>query len=149
MKKSLLLIASAAMLFTACSKESSDPVTPTPVTGDGSGKFAFSMDTSIYRVDTLTISYRGRDGQVQSQTLLNTNSWSSPDLTFKTGDSLRAEVKAVGELKKTSGSVAGVTFTNNPTTTPVPTIQGTSGTNSTTVLNTTRFQHSSSRLNRY
>jgi hypothetical protein len=152
MRKSLLLVASAVLLFAACRKDSSDPVTPTPVTGDGTGKFTFSMDTALFRVDTLTVSYRGRDGQVRSLSFMGQNAWTSPDLLFKTGDSLQATVQAVGELKVPTTSLsglAGVEFTANPSTIAVPVTKSTNGGSQTLKRNTTRFLHNSSRQNRY
>ena len=127
MKKALSLIACAAVLFTACSKDSSDPVptpTPTPVVGDGSGKFVFSIDTAIGTVDTLIVSYLGRDGQTKTETILGKNSWNSPDLVYKTGDSIRADVQAIGTVKNSGSSVAtNLEFKANPSATPVPSLK--------------------------
>ncbi len=122
-KNTLLLIAGTALLFTACSKDSSDPVpTPTPVVGEGTGKFIFSVDTAIGTVDTLIVSYLSRDGQTKTETILGKNSWNSPDLTYKTGDSIHADVQAIGTVKVgISDFTTNFDFKANPSTAPVPT----------------------------
>ena len=149
MKNRFSLLAGLLLLFTACSKDSSNPVVLTPVVGDGTGRFNFSMDAADYRVDTLLISYRGRDGQVKTQTILGQNNWSSPDLVFKTGDSIRADVNAFGQTLKSSPlPPAGLTFEVYPSTIAVPTVKSTGGSNSTPVTGN-RFQHTSSRYYTY
>ncbi len=144
MKKTFSLLVGAALLFASCSKAVSDPVNPVPVIGDGTGKFSFRMDTAAYRTDSLIVSYRSRDGQTKTQTISGQNSWDSPDLVFKTGDSIRADVKAFGVvLKNNPGAPEGLAFEVYPSFVAVPPVKNTAGTSSTPVTGN-RFQHNSS-----
>ena len=149
MKNLFPLLAGTLLLLSACSKEPSGGTAPVPAQGDGTGKFNFNMDTADYRVDTLLVSYRGRDGQTKTETILGRNSWSSADLVFKTGDSIHADVQAFGTaLKSFPPAPAGLTFEVYPSVVAVPPVKTTGGTN-TTPITGNRFQHRSSRYYTY
>lgn len=97
MTKYLYLLLLAGLLAVSCSKDDDSTPTP-PVVTSADARYQITVDTASFRTDSILATYLKKDGTLASEKVM-TNSWVSPVMNYKTGDSAYAKISFYGKSK--------------------------------------------------